>query len=148
MLTLRASGQRGGRLPVSIRDQTAVVGVGATPYWRRGESAPETLMSLACTAILAALDDAGLNVRDLDGFAIYSNSIEPAQVAAVLGVPEVRFAATLTSGGGGSAGSLGLGAAAIHAGMCEVCVTVMPLQQAVRRLGGTHSGRESPYGGS
>jgi hypothetical protein len=84
-----------------MRDQTAVVGVGATPYYKRGQSLPETQLSMACTAILGALDDAGLTVADLDGFAIYSNSVDPAQVASVLGVPEVRFA-TLTSGGGGS----------------------------------------------
>ena len=58
-----------------------------------------------CTAILAALDDAGLTVNDLDGFAIYSFACDPAEVAAILGVPEVRFAASLTSGGGGCAGA-------------------------------------------
>jgi acetyl-CoA acetyltransferase len=130
-----------------MRDQTAVVGVGATPYYKRGQSLPETQLSMACTAILGALEDAGLTINDLDGFTIYSNSIEPAQVASVLGVPEVRFAATLTSGGGGSAGSLGLAAAAIHAGMADVCVTVMTLQQATRRLGGTAVGGASMYGG-
>src|ERR1700759_4609640 len=122
---------------MSIKDQAAVVGVGATPYYKRGQSVPETQLSMACTAILGALEDAGLTADDLDGFAIYSNSIDPAQVASVLGVPEVRFAATLTSGGGGSAGSLGLAAAAIHAGIGDVCVSLMTLQQAARRLGGT-----------
>jgi acetyl-CoA acetyltransferase len=102
---------------------------------------------MACTAILGALDDAGLTITDLDGFAIYSGAIDPAQVASVLGVPEVRFAATLTSGGGGSAGSLGLAAAAVHSGMAEVCVTVMTLQQAARRLGGTAVNGQSMYGG-
>src|SRR5437762_5521335 len=77
---------------VTIRDQTAVVGVGATPYYKRGQSLPETQLSMACTAILGALDDAGLTIADLDGFTIYSNAIDPAQVASVLGVPEVRFA--------------------------------------------------------
>ena len=104
---------------MTIRDETAVVGVGATPYWKRGQSLPETPLSMACTAILAALDDAGLTVKDLDGFAIYSSSCDPAQVASMLGVPEVRFAATLTSGGGGSAGSIGLASAAVHAGMAQ-----------------------------
>ena len=132
---------------MTIRDQTAVVGIGATPYYKRGQSVPETPLSLACTAILAALEDAGLTIRDLDGFSIYSHAIDPAQVAAVLGVPEVRFAASLTSGGGGSAGSLGLAAAAIHAGMADVCVTVMPLQQATRRLGGSAVNGQSMYGG-
>jgi len=65
----------------------------------------------------------------------------------VLGVPEVRFASSLTSGGGGSAGSLGLAAAAIHGGMAEVCVTLMTLQQAARRLGGSSVGGQSMYAG-
>jgi acetyl-CoA acetyltransferase len=132
---------------VTMRDQTAVVGVGATPYYKRGQSLPETQTSMACTAILAALDDAGLTISDLDGFAIYSNAVDPAQIASILGVPEVRFAASTTSGGGGSAGSLGLAAAAIHSGMAEVCVSLMTLQQVTRRLGGTAVGGTSMYGG-
>jgi acetyl-CoA acetyltransferase len=120
---------------VTLKNKTAIVGVGATPYYPRGKSAPHTELSMACDVILAALDDAGLTIRDLDGFAIYSNSCNPAQLGEVLGVPEVRFAATLTSGGGGSAGALGLAAAAIISGMAEVCVTLMSLQQIGRRLG-------------
>jgi acetyl-CoA acetyltransferase len=102
---------------------------------------------MACKAILLALDDAGLGIDDLDGFAIYSNSCDPAQVAATLGVPEVRFAATLTSGGGGSAGSIGLAAAAVAGGMAEVCVSLMTLQQVARRLGGTATGEGGGGGG-
>jgi acetyl-CoA acetyltransferase len=69
---------------------------------------------------------------------------------------EIRFAATLTSGGGGCAGSLGLAAAAIDSGQAECVVTVMTLQQASRRLGGTREGGAGgmqmmssggPYGG-
>ena len=41
-------------------------------------------MSMMCTAILAALDDAGLAVTDLDGFAIYSSACDPALVGSVL----------------------------------------------------------------
>jgi acetyl-CoA acetyltransferase len=129
---------------MTLKDKTAVVGIGATPYYRRGESLPQTELELAGRAILAALDDAGLTIKDLDGFAIYSSSCDPAQVASVLGVPEVKFAATLTSGGGGSAGSLGLAAAAIVSGQAEVCVSVMTLQQAARRLGGSAVGGGSP----
>ncbi|HXY94127.1 MAG TPA: thiolase [Acidimicrobiia bacterium] len=143
---------------MSIKDKVAVVGVGATPYYKRGQSLPRTSTEMAYSAILAALDDAGLTIKDLDGFSIYSHACEPAAVASQLGVPEVRFAASLTSGGGGAAGSLGLGAAAIAGGMCEVSVTLMTLQQVVRRLGGTAVGDGSagmggaamanPYGGA
>ncbi len=143
---------------MTLKDRTAVVGVGATPYYRRGESLPQTELSMACSAIVGALDDAGLTVDDLDGFAIYSSSCDPAQIGSVLGVPEIRFAAGLTSGGGGAAGSLGLAAAAIVSGQAEVVVSLMTLQQAKRRLGGTEvDGRLAylaavsgggPYGGS
>ena len=68
---------------MTVKDQTAVVGIGATPYYKRGQSVPQTQLSMACDAILAALDDAGLTVKDLDGFTIYSYAIDPAQVAAV-----------------------------------------------------------------
>ncbi len=140
---------------MTIKDKTAVVGVGATPYYKRGQSLPQTPLEMACKAILLALDDAGLSIRDLDGFAIYSFACDPAQVAATLGVPEVRFAASLTSGGGGAAGSIGLGSAAIVAGMADVCVTLMTLQQVTRRLGGSAveggggggGGGGNPYGG-
>ncbi|MGE0878754.1 MAG: thiolase [Acidimicrobiia bacterium] len=131
---------------MTLKDQTAVVGVGATPYYKRGQSVPQTELEMACKAILAGLDDAGLTIKDLDGFAIYSNSCDPAYVAAALGVPEVRFAASLTSGGGGAAGSLGLAAAAITSGQATVCVSLMTLQQANKRLGGSAVNGASMYG--
>jgi acetyl-CoA acetyltransferase len=133
---------------VSIKDKTAIVGVGATPYYRRGQSLPQTPTEMACKAILLALEDAGLTIQDLDGFAIYSGSCDPAQLGAILGVPEIRFAATLTSGGGGSAGSIGLASAAIAGGMAEVCVSLMTLQQATRRLGGTATDAGGSGGGA
>lgn len=137
---------------MSLKDQTAIVGLGSTPYYRRGQSVPETETSMACTAILAALDDAGLSVKDLDGFAIYCNCVDPALIGSIIGVPEIRFAASLTSGGGGAAGSLGLAAAAIVSGQAEVVVSLLTLSQAKRRLGGTQSGdapaaaATNPYG--
>ncbi len=65
---------------MSIKDQAAIVGVGSTPYYKRGQSYPETELSMACTSILLALEHAGPTVKDLDGFAIYSNSCDPATI--------------------------------------------------------------------
>ncbi len=122
---------------MTIRDTAAVVGLGYTDYFKRGQSWPETEMSMGCTAILNALDDAGLTVDDLDGFSIYSYACDPAVMAAELGVPEIRWATSLTSGGGGCAGQLGVAAAAIAAGMATTVVSLMSLQQLNRRLGGS-----------
>ena len=48
------------------------------------------------------VDDAGLTVDDLDGFALYSvRLLTRSLLAQVLGIPEVRFTAVLTGGGGG-----------------------------------------------
>jgi len=124
-----------------LRD-VAIVGVGATDYYKRGESWPRTTTELACEAILAACADAGISVKDVDGFAYYSGAgggygekMDTADFMETLGIDEVTFTASLTSGGGGSAGSIGLARAAIVSGDATVVVTVMALQQAKRRLG-------------
>ncbi|MFF0817234.1 thiolase [Rhodococcus sp. NPDC003318] len=120
----------------------SIVGVGATPYYRRGESAGKSITQLAGEAILAACEDAGISVKEIDGFAYYSGAgagygdkMETVDFQETLGIPEVRFTATLTGGGGGSAGAIGLARAAIVAGDASVVVTVMALQQVQQRLG-------------
>ena len=118
----------------TLKDKTAVVGVGSTPYYKRGESMPQTAMQLAGKAVIAALDDAGLTVDDLDGFALYSMGFDTSLFAQWLGVPDVKFTAMLTGGGGGAAGSVGLASAAIVSGMAECVVSVMTLQQAACRV--------------
>jgi acetyl-CoA acetyltransferase len=55
-----------------------------------------------------------------------------------LGIPEVTFTAALTTGGGGSAGAIGLARAALVAGDATYVVTVMALQQAKQRLGSVY----------
>jgi acetyl-CoA acetyltransferase len=140
---------------MTLKDQAAIAGIGFTKYWKRGGSLPLSETELASQAILNALDDAGLTIKDLDGFALYSASVDPAELGSMLGIDEIRFAATLTSGGGGCAGSLGLCASAIATGQAECVVTVMTLQQSNRRLGGSSDGARNmagmssggPYGG-
>lgn len=124
------------------QDKTAIVGVGATPYYVRGQSYPRTINEMIGTAILGACEDAGINVRQIDGFAYYSTAsagytdkMDTASLIEMLGIPEIRFTATLTSGGGGSAGAAGLATAAIMNEDATYVVTVMALQQLKQRLG-------------
>jgi acetyl-CoA acetyltransferase len=124
------------------QDKTAIVGVGATPYYPRGTSEPRTIYEMAGDAILGACEDAGLNVKQIDGFAYYSGAaagytdkMDTADFMELLGIPEVTFTASLTSGGGGSAGAAGLATAAIVSGQATYVVTVMALQQSKTRLG-------------
>ena len=69
----------------TLKDKTAIVGVGATPYYKRGQSLPQTPMELAGKAVLAALADAGLTANDLDGFALYSMGFDTSLFAQWLG---------------------------------------------------------------
>ncbi|HZP27505.1 MAG TPA: thiolase [Acidimicrobiia bacterium] len=131
---------------MTLQDKTAVVGVGATPYYKRGRSLPQTNLELAGKAVLAAVEDAGLTIRDVDGLALYSMGLggDTSLFAQVLGIPEVRFTATLTGGGGGAAGSVGLAAAAIVSGQAECVVSLMTLQQAESRFGASFAPRGKP----
>jgi acetyl-CoA acetyltransferase len=128
---------------MTLRDKTAIVGVGATPYYKRGRSLPQTSLELAGKATLAALADAGLSVADVDGLALYGMGLggDTSLFAQTLGIPEVRFTATLTGGGGGAAGSVGLAAAAIVSGMATCVVSLMSLQQASSRFGASYAPR-------
>ena len=114
----------------SLRGRAAVLGVGETAYYKRGE-APEAEFKLAIGAILAACEDAGIPPKRIDGFASYSNDrSDPSRLAAALGIGELRFA-NMQWGGGGGGGSAAIGnaAAAIAAGMAECVVVFRALAQ-------------------
>lgn len=115
--------------------RTAIVGLGSTTYYKRGRSVPKTLDELVCESILAALDDAGLTPADADGFAYFSGGFDTPLIMETLGIPEVRFTASLTGAGGGSAGMIGLAEAAIVSGQADTVICVGGVQQANQRFG-------------
>lgn len=114
----------------SLRGRVAVAGIGETTYYRHGRSSdPE--FKLAIMAILAAAEDAGIDPRDIDGFASYSNDRnDPSRIAAALGIKELRFA-SMQWGGGGGGGSAAVGnaAAAVATGMADCVVVFRALAQ-------------------
>ena len=140
----------------TLRGRTAVVGVGETEYYKRGQS-PDPEFKLGLRAILAACDDAGIDPREIDGFASYSNDRnEPTRLAAALGLPELRFSnMQWGGGGGGGSGAVGNAAAAIATGMADCVVVFRALAQgqfgrfgqgrAVARVSG-EAAMTAPYG--
>lgn len=129
---------------MSISNKTAIVGVGSTPYYRRGESAPQTMNEMAGKAIIAAVRDAGLDIKEINGFAYYSGGFDTPALMETLGIPEVRYSAMVTSGGGGSVGAVGLAASAIVAGMADVVVVVFCMQQPAGKRYGSIMSRVEP----
>ena len=80
----------------SIRDKAAIVGIGQTEYVRRiGRSERET----AHEASRAALADAGLSARDVDGiYYVEGQSGQATDLARRLGVPNLRSWAAASAG--------------------------------------------------
>ena len=114
----------------SLRGRVAIVGIGETDYYRHGAS-PDPEFKLALKAILAACDDAGLDPRDIDGFASYSDDRSDAsRLAAALGTRRLR-AATMQwgGGGGGCCAAVANAAASIVAGLADFVVVFRSLAQ-------------------
>jgi len=140
----------------TLRGRVAIAGVGETTYYKHGQ-APDSEFALALRAILNACADAGLDPRQIDGFASYSNDRnDPSRIAAALGLPELRFS-NMQWGGGGGGGSAAIGnaAAAVAAGLADCVVVFRALAQGqFQRFGaappgGTVSGEQAltfPYG--
>jgi acetyl-CoA acetyltransferase len=114
----------------SLRGKTAIAGIGETTYYKHGK-APESEFKLALMAILAACQDAGIDPREIDGFASYSNDRnDPSRLAAALGTRELRFSnMQWGGGGGGGAAAVGNAAAAVATGMADCVVVFRALAQ-------------------
>ncbi len=114
----------------TIRGKVAVVGLGETQYYKRGQS-PDAEFKLALKAIIAACKDAGISPKQVDGFASFSNDrSDPSRLAAALGCDDLRFSnMQWGGGGGGGSGSIANAAAAIATGMAECVIVFRALAQ-------------------
>src|SRR6266436_4366317 len=84
----------------TLRGKVAIAGIGETKYYKHGQS-PDSEFALALQAILRACADAGIDPRQIDGFASYSNDRnDPSRIAAALGLPALRFSNMQWGGGG------------------------------------------------
>ncbi|MBA2933744.1 transporter [Sphingomonas sp. CGMCC 1.13654] len=103
-----------------FRGAAAIAGIGQTPYYKRGTS-PDPELKLALRAITAAADDAGIDVRDIDGFVSYaSERSDPAKLMPALGTRNLRFASLAWFHGGALPATLNLATGAILSGQAEI----------------------------
>ncbi|MGD9935644.1 MAG: acetyl-CoA acetyltransferase, partial [Dehalococcoidia bacterium] len=114
----------------TLRGKTAIVGIGETRYYKRA-AAPDPEFKMVLEAILLACEDAGIDVKDVDGFASYSNDRnDPPRLSAALGCKELRFSNMFWGGGGGGgSGAVANAAAAVATGMADIVVAYRGLAQ-------------------
>src|SRR6185295_2819074 len=103
-----------------LKDRTAIVGIGLTPFAKKRERSE---LDAGCDAIKMALDDAGLTPRDVDGMVRYeieTNTQE--KYARALGIENLRFYGSVEYGGGAGCGTLLHAATAVATGAADVVV--------------------------
>ena len=102
---------------MSISAQTAVVGIGQTPFTRGTES---STLELHLQAALEAIEDAGLSPADIDG-------VMPNELAGTiaedfilnLGLPALSFSSTIRTGGASFVSAIQSAALAIVGGVAQ-----------------------------
>lgn len=119
----------------SLNDQASIVGIGHTEY---SKDSGRSELQLACEAISAAVEDAGLSPADIDGITKYNwDNNDPVHIARSLGIPRLRFFAGVDyGGGGGPLGSVLLAAMAVATGQADTVVAFRAMNE--------RSGRGTP----
>ena len=103
-----------------MKDKTAIVGVGQTPF---AKGLPQSEKQLALDAIVAALDDAGIEPAEVDGLSSYTlETTEEIEIARNLGTGDITYFSQVGYGGGAGCAVVGHAAMAVATGQCNVAV--------------------------
>jgi len=102
---------------MSLKGKGAVTGVGETRYSRQsGKSVP----ALQMEASLAAIRDAGLSPKDIDGVIAYgSMAVVAEDFITNFGIEDLRFSAVTPLGGASAVASIQCALAVVAAGVCR-----------------------------
>src|SRR5699024_10119346 len=138
----------------NISDQTAIVGIGQTEFSR---DCGRSELHMALEAVLDAVEDAGLSVKDIDGMVNYTlDTAEQIEIVRDLGIPNLSFFSKTPYGGGGSCATVSHAVAAVASGLANYVVCVRSIRDASgirygdfepnRMEGDTQYGMYFPYG--
>ena len=125
----------------SLRNATSIVGIGETEYWKAG-GATRAEFELACVAVMRAVEDAGLDVSDIDGLCTYSSERSvPNALAQAMGMSDLRFVNLYPGGGNSAAGVVHNAALAVAAGVAATVVCYRSICQGqFQRFGRARAG--------
>jgi acetyl-CoA acetyltransferase len=97
--------------------KAAIVGIGETDYFRGTD---QSILQMILSASMAAIKDAGLKPSDVDGIIPPPGFVAWDEIAAHLGVPDVRYTACPQMGGASPTAALINASMAVATGMANV----------------------------
>src|SRR3990172_3055338 len=140
----------------TLKDQAAIVGIGATEF---SKNSGRSELQLAAECVRNALEDCGLTPSDVDGMTTFTlDTSDDIEVARAVGIGDLTLFSRVPHGGGAATGLLHQAAMAIATGVAEVVVCYRALngrsgQRYSEGVGGTvttsdliHWGWYIPYG--
>jgi acetyl-CoA acetyltransferase len=99
---------------------TAVAGIGATEF---SKASGRSEMQLACEAVLAAIQDAGIEPSEVDGMVTFTAETNPEiEIARLTGIGDLKFFSRIHHGGGAACGTIQQAALAVAEGVADVVV--------------------------
>ena len=103
-----------------LRDRAAIVGIGQTEF---SKNSGRSELQLACEAVKAALDDAGLEPADVDGMVTFTmDSNDEIEVARAVGIGDLTFFSRVPHGGGAAIGVIEQAVMAVATGVAHTVV--------------------------
>jgi len=105
------------RVTASLSGKAAIVGIAETDYLRGTE---QSILQMVAGASMAAIKDAGLVPRDVDAIIPPPGYVAWDEIAAHVGMADVRYTACPQMGGASPTAGLVTAAAAIATGLAEV----------------------------
>jgi acetyl-CoA acetyltransferase len=115
---------------ITIRNRTAIVGIGNTSFGTTRYPLPDSSRSLACQAIMAAIEDAGLSPKEIDGMMkISMDTSDASGIADALGL-NLKFFGRTIWGGHGACTMVAQAAAAVTAGLAKNVICFRSISQS------------------
>ena len=104
----------------SLGGKAAIAGIGQTEF---SKESGRSELQLACEAVKAAIDDAGLRPHHIDGMVTFTmDSSDEIEIARSVGIGDLTFFTRVPHGGGAAAGTVAQAAMAVATGTANAVV--------------------------
>jgi acetyl-CoA acetyltransferase len=107
-------------MPTSLNNEAAIVGIGQTEF---SKNSGRSEVQLACEAVKAAVEDAGLEPSDIDGMTSFTlDTSDEVEIARSVGLGDLTFFSRIGYGGGAAIGVLHQAVMAVATGTAKAVV--------------------------